>query len=117
MSIPSITIRLDFGDGSSAGVAGGMSLQGNVPTPVDFGSSWAGAAQVNLPTPFTSSAAMAAQDVAPTPMSGIGGMSVAMNSAPEPSLDIARAGFTGMADVMPHPEGEPEAAKKPTGKR
>ena len=119
MSIPSITLRLDFGEGSSSGVSGGISLQGEAPTPMGFGSGLAGVTQADLPTPlpFASIAAAAAQGSAPTPMSGIGGMSAAMNAPPVPSLDIASARVSGMTDDMPRPEGEPEVVKKkPTGK-
>lgn len=47
-------------------------------------------------------------------MVGIGGMSAAMNPPPEPSVNIGITGSSGMSDGMPRPEGEPEAAKKPT---
>ncbi len=119
MSIPSITIRLDFGEGVSSGVSSGVSLQGVAPTPTGFGSGVAGVTQGDLPTPFASMAAAAAagQDSAPTPMSGVGGVSAAMSAPPVPSPDIASARASGMTGDMPHPEGEPEAVKKPADKR
>ena len=111
MLIPSITLRLDFGEGSLSGVSGvsgGISLQGEVPTPMGFGSGLAGVTQVGLPTPLASMAEAAAQGTAPTPMAGIGGMSAAIEAPPVPSPDImSSARASGMTDDMPRPEGEP----------
>jgi hypothetical protein len=132
MSIPSITIRLDFGEGISSGVSRGISLQGEAPTPMDFRSDLAGVTQADLPTPFASITAATTQDVAPTPMSGIEGESAAMMTPPVPSLDIASAAMmtppvpsldiasasaSGMPEDMPRPEGEPEASRKSPRRR
>lgn len=111
MLIPSITIRLDFGEGTSSGLSSGISLQGSAPTPMSgIGSGLTGVTQADLPTPlpFASIAAAAAQGSAPTPMLGIGGMSASMNAPPVPSLDIANTRASGMTDDMPRPEGKPE---------
>lgn len=117
MSIPSITIRLDFGEGSVSGVSGvsgGISLQGEAPTPMGFGSGLAGVTQADLPTPFAGIAAAATQDSPPTPMSGMGGVNAAMTELPVPSMDIASAhASSGLTDDVPRPEGEPEAVARP----
>lgn len=134
MSIPSITIRLDFGEGISSGISHGITLQGEIPTPMGSGSGLAGVTNAEPPTPFVNIAAAPAQGSVPTPMPGIGGMSAAMTAPPEPSLAIggmsaamtappepslaiANARTSGVTDDMPHPEGHPEAAKKQSGKR
>lgn len=116
MSIPSITLRLDFGEGSSSSVASGISLQGEAPTPMGFGSSLAGVTQTSLPTPIAGISASAAQDAAPTPMAGIGAVNAAMETPPVPSLDLGSTQVSGMTGDIPRPEGEPEAVKKPAGK-
>jgi hypothetical protein len=125
MSIPSITIRLDFGDGAQAGVIGGASLQqGMAPSPTGLGSGLAGVTQTILPTPLAGTAAAAAQELVPTPMSGmagapisgIAGMGPAIGALPMPSLDVVAARAVGVADV-PRPEGEPDAVRALTGRR
>ena len=135
MLIPSITLRLDFGDGTMSGVSSGISLQGEVPTPMsgiggmsaamtvppvpmEFGSGLPGATQAGPPTPFLSTAGLV-----PPPMSGIGGMSAAMTVPPVPSPDIVTiASASGMTAEIPRPEGEPQgepegSKKRHTGKK
>lgn len=135
MLIPSITLRLDFGEGAMSGVSSGILLQGEVPTPMsdiggmsaaktappvpmEFGSGLAGATQAGPPTPFVSTAGLV-----PPPMSGIGGMSAAMTAPPVPSPDIVTiASASGMTAEIPRPEGEPQgepegSKKRHTGKK
>lgn len=114
MSISSITIRLDFSEGSPSGLSSSVSLQGEAPTPMSgVGSGLVGVTQAGLPTPLPlASLAAAAAQAAPTPMSGIGGMSVTMNAPPVPSPDITSTRASGMTDDVPRPEGEPAAVKK-----
>ena len=129
---PSITIRLDFGDGMSSGISHDISLQHEVPTPMGAGLGAAGVTNTELPTPFASSMAIAAQGSAsasgvggmsaamsapPEPSLGVGGMSAAMSAPPEPSLGIEDTGASGMPDDMPQPESEPEDVARPPRRR
>ena len=98
MLIPSITLRLDFGEGSLSDGSGGISLQGEVPTPMGFGSGLAGVTQVGLPTPLASIAGATAQDTAPTPMGfGSGLAGVTQVGLPTPLASIAEAAAQGTA--------------------
>jgi hypothetical protein len=117
MSIPTITIRLDFGEGSSSGLSSKISLQGEVPTPMSdlAGAGLTDVTQAELPTPLSLGSiatAAAHQGSVPTPMADIGvGISAAMSVPPVPSLDISTFA-SGMTDDIPHPEGEPVVVKE-----
>jgi hypothetical protein len=117
MSIPSITLRLDFGDAGKSGATEGISVQGDVPTPTGFTSNLTGLAQTPVPTPMLTAGQTGAHETVPTPMSGIGGnVATALVATPEPSLDLTAVGGPGAGDVAPHPEGEPTSVKnKPAG--
>jgi len=118
MSITSITIRLDIGDGNSSTMAGGVSLDGQAPSPMSFASGTATMSQEDAPTPSTSIALSSDQDTAPTPMSGAGGMAVLISEPPAPSADMANTGSAASGDqTPPEPEGEPVGAKKAPAKR
>lgn len=101
MSIPSITIRLDFGDGDASS---GSVQQRSAPTPIDL----------------ASLGVAAANDGAPTPTSDPIGLGMAAAGAPpEPSSDVPGLGQgaagDGAEENIPHPEGDP--SEKKTGRK
>lgn len=108
MSIPSITIRIDFGD---SGVTGSSIQQGVAPTPMNI-SGLAGAAHGSAPTPTLDPTGGTAQSALPAPGAGILDFGAAAGGPPAPSPDIPGL-QQGVAsdDAMPQPEGDPE--KKP----
>lgn len=111
MSIPSITIRLDFGEG---GVSEATLHQGSAPVPVDLASFGASAAGGGMPTPTGDPTAAAAQAAAPTP--SVGALDpglAAVGEPPEPSPDIPGLdqGAAGGGEDMPIPEGDPSEKK------
>ena len=129
MSIPSITLRLDFGESVNSGVTAAISQQGEPPTPMGLMPSSTHVAHAALSAPSTRSADTAVRDSAPAPLAGMDiqtdapqpsaevvRMSAALNAPPVPSLDVASALAVGMIDDLPRPEGEPGAVKKPTSK-
>ncbi|HWJ71773.1 MAG TPA: hypothetical protein VNX29_01280 [Kaistia sp.] len=121
MSIPSITIRLDFAD---SGVSGGLSVQGAAPSPTSLGTGFAegGVSDGGPPTPFANAAAVATghDSVAPTPLSDIGATiaTATGSAAPEPSPDLAGVAQVSGTTDEPRPEREPGAlSKQPSSKR
>lgn len=108
MSIPSITIRLDFGEGGSAG---GTVQQGAAPSPVVL----AGLGTSAAPMPSGDPSAMAAAQAAPAPSGGAPGLAGGAGAPPSPSPDIPglphRTASAGDA-APPRPEGDP-TEKKP----
>lgn len=118
MSITSVTIRLDIGDSNSSGTSGGVSLHGEAPSPMDFGSGTATLSQGGVPTPSASMALASGQDMPPTPMSGIGGLTASISEPPAPSHDVANAASAASGgDDLPKPEGDPAGARKGPVKR
>jgi len=114
MSIPSITIRLDFGDGR---VLGGSMQQGVAPAPMDIGSIVrTGSGAGTLPTPSLDFAGLAAQAEPPTPAAGMFGLDSGMATPPTPSLEAAGLSLGASGDQLPQPEGDP-SDKKTSGKK
>ena len=123
MSIPSITIHLDFGDGDASS---GVVQQASVPVPVDLGGLGGPDESGGVPTP-SGTPATAATSAAALPVPGTGALGLADATAeaggppPEPSADIPGlehgASGEGAEAVAPRPEGEPPkkkaARKKP----
>lgn len=98
MSTPSITLRLDFGDGQSGDGAARLNLQQTAPTPMD-----------GLQFGVADAAAV------PTPMMGVGALSVQQGAsgadgAPMPSDQIGALAAGAGGDGVPRPEGIPAQA-------
>lgn len=84
MSIPSITLRLDFGENKTPNIFGGVSMHSEAPGP-----------DMKMTTATV-------QDLAPTPMLDIGGINGSMNQLPIPDLNIT-AVSPGTQDLAPQP--------------
>jgi len=117
MSITSVTIRLDIGDGNSSDMSHGISLQGELPSPKEFSTATETVFQGGVPTPSTNAALSAMQDNAPTPLSGIGDLTTSISEPPAPSHDLAGAVLLGLSDDEPKPEENPAGEKKGARKR
>jgi hypothetical protein len=116
MSLPSITLRLDFGDtdSGSSGISNSVSLQSDAPTPVGFASNVSATTLNAIPSPsLTATAVGGGQETVPTPMFGIGGtIATAVSVSPTPSLELTSAHRFGSSDDTPSPEGDPTAVSK-----
>lgn len=95
MTIPSITIRIDFDAAGGAAVSGTTTAGGELPTPM-------GGPGPGMP--------VGARE-APTPMAGVGPGAV-RSTPPEPSLDIVNRRAAATTGGAPRPEGEPGAARQ-----
>jgi hypothetical protein len=129
MSIPSITIRLDFPDGSATGTAGTANISSlpesaaPPPSPVDLpglgSTAPASAADGPVPTPTMIPGDPATAAAAPAPSAQVVATDLAASSdaPPKPSADIPGLNLGAVGDDAeepPQPEGKP-AAKKATG--
>ncbi len=136
MSIPSITLRLDFGDAGTSGAGNAISVQGDVPSPtgsasnltnsaqaeapspIGFSSDLASFTETPVPTPTLIAATAGTRESVPTPFSAISSNDVAaLVSAPEPSVDRMGVGSPGAIDAAPQPEGEPPSVTKKIAKK
>ncbi|MEO8851916.1 MAG: hypothetical protein ABI360_09325 [Allobranchiibius sp.] len=97
MSIPSITVRLDFGAGD---VSSGIEQQSSAPTPLDNASLGAPTAEDRVPVPSGNA---------------LGPSSAAAAAPPEPSPDVfglaQEAAGDSNGEDPPQPEGDPSEKK------
>jgi len=115
MSIPSITIRLDF-DGSGGVV--GTETQGSAPAPVDISTLGVAAQGGGVPNPTDIPAlANVSQAPPPTPVAEqIGSGTAGVGSPPEPSADVPGLGGeigAGSSDAAEGGEDVPEPVDIP----